>query len=500
MDPDEAASWGSFQIWVGGKNLCLHTEEDEDVKSVHWYLLPLIEWFARHWDALLHEERLPNTNDAETAWTALQGTVWPPAAVECQEERSQVWESDWWQWWQRHSLLAAREGGLFPDIVIRRFRDSVEVSWGGIALEGMPEHYNFAYSEGYLRVDPQMIAQALFQTMNEAADYLLARSPDSQRLAELHETIMALRNESSDRRLRWLAGLGGVSENQRESGWDRVKNLLADSQDRFQRLFDVEQDGLVITGSCHAALMFGSVDPNVSEQDVLRLAGFMVDLSGDGTESESLRSIVLSERPDFPVILSPWHQGYRLAERFRRNLSPSLSTDEPLDVVSLLNEYGITRREIELSDSNIRGVAVAGSGFSPGILINTRYGANQYQSGIRFSLVHELCHLVYDRSHGQKLAIASGPWAPIEIEKRANAFAAMFLMPPALIQHLLQGRGLTLSSNEDVIQLAQILHTSRTALVWHLTNLGFIGRTDLERLDLENEPPMTRPNEPCDAI
>jgi len=59
---DESLSWGAFQIWVEGQNLCLHLEEGEQVEAVHWYLLPLLEWLATGWDALLHEERLPMKN------------------------------------------------------------------------------------------------------------------------------------------------------------------------------------------------------------------------------------------------------------------------------------------------------------------------------------------------------------------------------------------------------------------------------------------------------
>src|SRR4051794_13484518 len=58
-DPEESASWGSFQLWANGKNLCAYLDQGETLESVHWYLLPLLEWLTEHWDAALHEERLP---------------------------------------------------------------------------------------------------------------------------------------------------------------------------------------------------------------------------------------------------------------------------------------------------------------------------------------------------------------------------------------------------------------------------------------------------------
>jgi len=43
------------------------------------------------------------------------------------------------------------------------------------------------------------------------------------------------------------------------------------------------------------------------------------------------------------------------------------------------------------------------------------------------------CHILFDREYGTKWALASGPWAPRDLERRANAFAAMLLMPPGLL-------------------------------------------------------------------
>ena len=136
VEPETSLSWGSFQIWVEGRNLCAHLEEGERIDSVHWYLLPIIEWFARNWNPLLHEERLPVRNDGDTAWTSLRATKFPPPAIENDEEKASEWEAAWQNWWARHAIRSASEGGLFPDIILRRVRDSVEVSWGPAPGEG----------------------------------------------------------------------------------------------------------------------------------------------------------------------------------------------------------------------------------------------------------------------------------------------------------------------------------------------------------------------------
>jgi hypothetical protein len=149
-DPDEgagaaremAASWGAFQIWVRGQNLCAHMEEGETVTSVHWYLLPMLEWIAEHWQPLLHEEKLPVKNAADAASDALYHTAFPPITLE--RDAADAWETRWYAWRSRHALEACREGGLFPDVVLRRFRDRVEVSWGEARLAGAPQGFQLA--------------------------------------------------------------------------------------------------------------------------------------------------------------------------------------------------------------------------------------------------------------------------------------------------------------------------------------------------------------------
>ena len=93
----------------------------------------------------------------------------------------------------------------------------------------------------------------------------------------------------------------------------------------------------------------------------------------------------------------------------------------------------------------------------PCSLLNVDHPTYDTYSGRRFTLAHELCHLLYDRSYGWQLAIASGPWAPRDLERRANAFAK----------------------------------TSPTATIEHLGNLGFLDEADRQRIRLEAERQLT---------
>lgn len=158
IDPEVGLSRGRLQIWVDRRNLCAHLDEGERIDWVHWYLLPIIEWFTRHWNPLLHEERRSVETEGDTGWMSLSATRFPPQALEDDESRASEGESAWQGWWIRHALRAAREGGLFPDLVIRRIRDFVEASWGPIRSEGMPYRFDSTESAGFARLPPQAVA------------------------------------------------------------------------------------------------------------------------------------------------------------------------------------------------------------------------------------------------------------------------------------------------------------------------------------------------------
>lgn len=229
IDPDTGQSWGSFQVWVEGRNLCAHLEQGERIDSVHWYLLPLIEWFATNWNPLLHEERLPVRNDASSAWASLRSTMFPPAVVEMHEGRAERWERTWQDWWYRHALRAPSDGGLFPDVIFRRSRDSVELSWGRVRTAGMPDGFEFAESgQGVARLSPREVAEPLHDALTGACEYLRTLHAESDRFKALERRLRSLpRDDQRQRRLMWLAGLGVDQKTVRE-GWRRAKRWLSD--------------------------------------------------------------------------------------------------------------------------------------------------------------------------------------------------------------------------------------------------------------------------------
>ena len=483
--PDVGLSWGSFQIWVAGRNLCAHQELDERSEAVHWYLLPLMEWFEEHWNPLLHEERLPARNDGDTAWKSLRTTRFPPGAIEDDEQAASRWESEWQSWWERHALRAASTGGLFPDVMVRRARDLVEISWGPSRGAGMPEHFDFAESErGFRRLPPQVVAGPLHEVLTGASRYLLSLNPESERRKTLNTQVAALRaaDRQRGRRLMWLAGLG-TDEHAVHTGWQRVKRYLSEfAEAPRQAMLAATESPLAVTGSCHAALMFGSLAPTVRKSDVVELANAMVELHEPQTtprKIDELRRCVPSAQP-----APAWHQAYELAEELHEELRPEFNeSNVDVDIEEILERLGVTTLDRDLSDQSIRGVAIAGAQHRPGVLVNAGHRANQHPVGRRFTLAHELCHLLFDGDVGAPLAVASGPWAPRDVERRANAFAAMFLMPHRLVRRAVSMLPGPVTSRNDVFTVANRLRTGFPATLWHLSNLGYVDPVTRERIE-----------------
>lgn len=479
-DPDLSLSWGGLQLWVEGRNLCAHMEEGERLEFVNWYLLPLIEWFANNWNPLLHEERLPVRNVAASAWESLQETCFPPRPVEADEALANEWHGRWQSWWYRHALHVASEGGLFPDVVFRRFRDAVEISWGDAPSTGTPAGYEFVETAGTVRFSPQEVAGPLHQVLSEAVGHLAKANPGSERLAALGRTLR-VRSRIGQRgeRLAWLAGLG-TDVDTVNKGLSRARRWLA-AADATRLLDDGQFDPLVATGSCQAALMFGCVAPDVGREDVLELARIMVARrSGKFNPPPSLATAV-------PVIQAdqrPWSQAYALAEDFieQFGLKKCLAAAGFVDIERILALLGVDTVQTSLADENIRGVAVAGPRYRPCVALNETSYWNANVKGRRFTLAHELCHLLFDWEAGRGLAIASGPWAPVDVERRANAFAAMLLMPTAVVQEAIAHAVEPVETPDGIQEVANRLQTGFEATLRHVTNLGFIDDYDRHRI------------------
>jgi Zn-dependent peptidase ImmA (M78 family) len=482
--PEESTSWGALQVWVDGQNLCAHRDQGEVLQAAHWYFLPFLEWLAENWNPLLHEERLPNTNREETAVVALDRARFAP--VLASDDEAAAWDEERYEWRERHALRAARAGGLLPNLVFRRSRDQIEISWDDEPLAGTSRDFTFLSSGGACLLPPSGVAQPLFEVATAATERLLEAHPESARLRKLRDAFRSVTEPIQEKsRLSWLAGLRsrpltvsplGAGERLAEA-WEHVRRTLdrANPKAAAAVLATEDRSPLVLGGSCQAALLFGSVAPTVSERDVERLAALLIERY-DATGEAHERLAAHAEDEPLSLRTPAWEQGYDLAE----SLHDSIESDTFVDVEAFVESLGITRISLALEDRSIRACSLVGPQHVPTIALNNSYARGTYPNVTRFSLAHELCHLLYDRSHGQRLAIASGPWAPVGIERRANAFAAMFLMPPRLVREAIGACPDPVNTPEAFSFVSARLRVGVVAAAEHLCNLGLVSEEEKE--------------------
>lgn len=457
-------STGELRLTVGEQVLTRHRVAGQDMAAVRWYLLPVFEWLAMQWVSLLHEERFTwRENSAAPAATAVFLALRRLIAAEDAPGRAAY--SAIRNWWSRHALRAADPSALYPDVVLRRLGDSVELSWTARAPIHAPDGFQVSLAPGAAIVPISDIAGPLWEALAWAVSTPrdLSRA-DREQLARLEHRIATLAALPT---LSLEAGFLPADLLDRVTG-ARQRNRLPDTSCRMAAV-------PALTRLDDAVLMFGGVNPDIGTEDINSLTAFVAAHAG-GTESMDLRALV---DPGVGAPLSaPFEEGYDLAERLLDQRS--LPGGAPkVDVRTLLAELGITVERCRLTTRSIRGAALAGAGFAPAILINGASPYNRTEEGRRFTLAHELSHILYDRAHAARVAHSSGPWAPQGVEKRANAFAAMLLMPRELVR---RSSAETTFTAETVRAAAATMEVSLSALLEHLFNIGVID--EFERDDL----------------
>lgn len=484
---EESASWGSIEMWVDHRNLCANIDQGEALSASHWYLLPIAEWLTANWNALLHEERLPLVDSADTGAVALASTRSAPALLD--EEATVEWEEERFAWWSRHAIRTSRTGGLLPNVVFRRLRDYVEISWDDEGEAGAPPGFEFTASRGNFLLRPREVAQPLYEVLTALADVLGERG-SAGRLVGLRHALDAITGGEQERaRQIWLAGMSPESRTALDGGHEpstRWRSVIDDltrpgQEAALEAALNDERTSLVVDAPSQAAMMFSSVSPTLAEDDVRTLAAVLIDrFSGTG-DTPALRALARDVVPDPHSAF--WQQGYDLAEDLHDVLD-DLDADDAVDVERVVSDLGIEIVERTFLDRDIRACSLVGPFHLATIVHNTAARTGTSARARRFTVAHELCHLLYDRDRAAKVAIASGPWAPRGIEQRANAFAAMFLMPPDLLRSHLASLVESGWTVDRLTSLAQSLQVSRSAAVHHLYNLTMMSesvRDDLLR-------------------
>lgn len=452
----EAWSYGELRLFVRGKCLTRNIGPNGAPRDeVRWYLAPLMNWLATNWTPLFHEQRPPALlGDHENLIVAFeQGER---LLLEDERSTASAQRTALQEWRQRHALWSGASGGVFPNVWFRRQSDLFEVSFDPGTVVGAPAGLEFQFNRGAVLVDVAGAAEALdgFLTWGRSrAQSPIARRPD------FGDGLAAIE---------WLVGplLTAVLR----------KRAPAQRPAKHGVLYPLTP----------AVAMFGTLTPQTSEQDAVALLAALEGARSDAPEHAELASLVESRPP--PTREAAWEEGYEIALNVLEKLQLSRSRRSYVDMGRVLTALGIRTTHVQVGDESLRGIAIAGTGFSPTLVVNGSARWNQRAEGYRFTLAHELAHILLDRGAARRITHASTPWAPESLERRANAFAAMLLMPPTLIDSALAAVG-TLQTLDDLKRVARRLKCGRSAVLEHLMNLDRVNPTVFFRLRAE----MSRP-------
>lgn len=95
----------------------------------------------------------------------------------------------------------------------------------------------------------------------------------------------------------------------------------------------------------------------------------------------------------------------------------------------------------------------------------------------RFTVAHELCHFLLKDT--DRLIVDERLTGRSNAERRANAFAAHFLMPRESVSRYLRNRE---PSEEVITELVYTFGVSLQAMLWHLFNLNLLARGRMQRI------------------
>ncbi|CAN5918046.1 hypothetical protein BH11PSE3_BH11PSE3_09840 [soil metagenome] len=460
-------SMGDFRITVANHVLTGSRRGSLRQEHVGWYLAPLFDWMASNWAALLHEE--------DFAWPERSAA---PAVVAChraldqsiglKDSQGRARYKDAQAWYYRHALRSAAEGGLFPDLFIRRMMDDIEVSWSAEPPLFAPDGFRFSTEPGVARLPVEDVAGPLWQALSWAATEPLSLDERDRAswnfLAEKIERIPSLGTAVLDRSYVDARILELAKESlERIGSGELIREEVSPARPYVRELSP-------------AVAMFGGVRPDLGAGDVGYLCQLLA-VSARGGDSAALRDLVAASGNGSLGV--PHEDGYAFAEDFLEGLGLP-GEQEWIDVRKIALQLGIEVREKALETDSIRGVALAGEDFTPIILLNETSPFNVNEFGQRYTLAYELCHILYDRSRARRVTHVSGAWVASGVERRANAFAAYLLMPRAL---LVQGWRPHFATSRGGFQaFANRLQVNERALAEHLYNLGLIDDLVRERL------------------
>jgi Zn-dependent peptidase ImmA (M78 family) len=258
-----------------------------------------------------------------------------------------------------------------------------------------------------------------------------------QNLGELRERLVNLRAAT-------VAELAGIPRERLRSIEEGAPPSVFEIE-RLSAVYGIEADALwddpIRLDGTDAAFVLASQEEFRGVSDTTRAR--MLRGATAARDLCTLRALLGDTVEPLPKLSSPapgqvpYEQGAQLAHELRRDLG--LGVDP---ILSLRDLVATRLPSVAVLYGDLGRDGPAGLGFAdatrgPAVVLNLR-GKNENAAVRRFSLAHELCHLLADWGRAEPLASISGyvSDAALPREQRANGFAVRLLCPKTVVQRL----------------------------------------------------------------
>lgn len=406
-------AWGSLGLWLGG-TLVWSEGVDGEEKPVQWSWVNLLEGLGRVWPWLTLEESYrvpihpehPGKLDYELSkrWDGMSGS-------QRDDEEDLIFDFN-----QCHNLALLVRGVNLPRVMVIREGQEM-VIWSPV--RSLPVRIPFTEFIRLFEQFGDMLSHLLIDSREDLA--LLARRRWSERASKMLEYKLRASLKHEDPEIRAL-----VEKHQGRA------ELLASND-------DIYADDEVRAAARMTAKKFTAKDRLLvlqAIQDIKRRRTPELDkISQDAPDVTQLSSY-------------GFEQGYELARWLRHHMELGTGFVDPAHILST---WDVEIFGIEV-DPEISAVAVWGRSHGPGVILNTKKNSRASgKNGCRATLAHEICHLIFDRQRSLPVADVMGGLGPQFAEKRANAFAAEFLLPQSSAEEAVR------NSSGQIVTLAERL-------------------------------------------
>ena len=259
--------------------------------------------------------------------------------------------------------------------------------------------------------------------------------PSFANLKEVRERLLGYRRE-------FVARTTNISEERLQELEEDQSLLRVWEAEVLGRIYGLDPDSLcepVIRTSGDGITVLQQADEFRSVNDAMRLA--IVGGANAARDLHRLRKLVGAEvRVELPELRgrsvgAPHRQGSLKAGLLCRMLN--LPGSAPIaSMRDFVKEYlpSIVVLYARLGPRGPAGLTFGDQYRAPTIVLNAE-GKNQNPLVRRFSLAHELCHVLLDWNRAEPLALVSGylTESDLERERRANAFAVRLLCPESVL-------------------------------------------------------------------